>query len=149
MEGIGDLATLWRIKGSSSITLCQAKSCGLLCVYLMSNVPPCGNLYLNCLHWKLLAPLHVLVLYLACVLIWYASDVLILSNQACVCWFAYHEGVCLVLSLLLPSLYLSRLLWEINGSSHFGGAMCLGHLIILKWNVHEKYHLVLFYIKFI
>ena len=106
LEVIGDLATLWRIKGTSSFLLSQAKSIGLSSFYIISNVPPCGNLYLNCLHWKLLAPLHVLVLFLACVCICCASNLLILSNQVCVCWFAHHVRVCHALSLLHLVLFL-------------------------------------------
>ena len=143
LEGIGDLATLWRFKGTSSFLLSQAKSIGLSSFYLISNVPPCGNLYLNCLHWKLLAPLHVLVLFLACGCICCASNLLILSNQVCVCWFAHHVRVCSALSLCASCLYVSWLLWEINGTSHFGGVMCFVHLTVPQMCVHEEYHLVL------
>ena len=108
-----------------------------------TNVPPCGNLFLNCLHWKLLAPLHVLVLYLAFVCICCASDLLILSNQGYVCWFAHHVRVCVVLSLFASCLYLSWLLWEINGTSHFGEVMSFVHFTNLQMCVHEEYHLVL------
>ena len=131
LEGIGDLDTLWRIKGSSSFILSQAKSFGLSSFYLISNVPPCGNSCLNCLHWKLLAPLHVLVLFLACVCICCASNCLSWVIKY-VCVGLHIMYVCVMRwAFVLLDFYLSWLLWEINGTSHFGGVMCFVHLTIL------------------
>ena len=143
MEGIGDLATSWRIKGSSSIIFAQAKSFGLSCFYHISNVPPSGNMYSTYLHWKLLAPLHVLALLLAYVCICCASNLLILSNHVCVCWFAHHVHVFLCWAFIASYMYLSWLFWDFNGLFHFGGVLSFGHLTILKMCVHEEYHLVL------
>jgi len=47
-------------------------------------------------------------------------------------------------AFVVSRLYLSGLLWEVNGSQLFGGVMCFEHLTILKRSVHEEYHLVLF-----
>ena len=94
MEDLGNLATSWRIKGTSSIIFSQAKSFGLSYLYHISIAPPCGNMNSTHLHWKLLAPLHVLVLFLACVCICCASYLLNLRNQV-VCWL-YTMYVCFV-----------------------------------------------------
>jgi lipopolysaccharide export LptBFGC system permease protein LptF len=107
------------------------------------NVPPCGNMYLTLLHWKLLAPLHVLVLFLACACICCASYLLMLNIQVYICLLAHHVLVFLVLSLIVSCVYFSWLFWVINGLSHFGGVICLVHVTILKLCVHEKYHIVL------
>jgi hypothetical protein len=63
-----------------------------------SNVPPCGNMYLTLLHWKLLAPLHVLVfissmcLYMLCFLLVYlvysSSCIIVCTPCTCVLWGA-------------------------------------------------------------
>ena len=108
-----------------------------------TNVPPCGNLFLICLHWKLLAPLHVWL----CTLHVFVYVVL----PICLSWvikyvyvglhIMYAWVVCL--SLFASYLYLSWLLWEINGTTHFGGVMCFVHFTNLQMCVHEEYHLVL------
>ena len=108
MEGIGDLANSRRIKGSSYIVFDQAKSYGLSSPYLISNVPLCGNLYLTSLHCKLLASLHVLVLYQVCVYICCALYLLILCIQACVGSLTHHVLVCFV-EPISSCLYLSWL----------------------------------------
>jgi hypothetical protein len=123
MEGIGDLAISWRIKGSSSIIFSQVKSIGFSCFYHISNVPPCGNMHSTHLHWKLLAPLHVLgfvpcmCLYMLCFLLalfWVINYVHVglHTMYGCSCW-AY--------CILFISCWL---LWEIIGPSHFGGVIC-------------------------
>ena len=106
MESIGDLAISWRIKGSSSFLFSQAKSFGLSCLYHRSIAPPCGNMYSTYLYWKLLAPLHVLVLYLTYVYICCASYLLNLRNQAYSCVFAFHVCV-LCWAYVASCLYLS------------------------------------------
>ena len=123
LEGIGDLDKSWRIKGTSSIIFSQAKSFGLSYLYHISIAPPCGNMNSTHLHWKLLAPLHVLVLFLACVCICCASYLLNLSNQGCVCWLAHHVCVFCVWAYWIL-LYLNWLLWDINELFHFGGVWC-------------------------
>ena len=92
--------------------------------------------------WKLLAPLHVLVLFLSCACIWYASFLLVLlfkfeydSCVSCMC------NLCVELYCILCGFHLA--LWEINGLSHFGGVICFVHLTNLKMCVHEAHHLVL------
>ena len=92
---------------------------------------------------KVTCPFACLVVYLACICICCASNLLVLSNQVCVCWFAHHVCMSVVLSLFASCLYLSWLLWEINGTTHFGGVMCFVHFTNLQMCVHEEYHLVL------
>ena len=112
----------------------RAKSFGLS--YSISIVPPCGNMYSTHLRWKLLAPLHVLVLLLAYACICCVPYLPILSFQVCVCWL-HSMYMCCVLSLHWILFYLIWLLWEINGSFHFGGVTCFVHFTILKMCVHE------------
>ena len=133
LEGIGDLAISWRIKGSSSIILSQVKSIGLSCLYHISNVPPCGNMCSTYLHWKLLAPLHMLVLYLAYV---------------CICCALLYDGLhtMYMCSCVEPLLHLMCILF-----CYFERLMV--HPILGEWCplgthnpimcVHEEYHLVL------
>ena len=75
-------------------------------------------------------PLHVLVLFLACVCICCASYLLNLRNQAYVSWFAHHVCVFCV-EPIVSCLYLIWLFWDINGLFHFGVVICL-HFTILK-----------------
>ena len=55
--GVWRTLEIWLVHKEKDIhhLFVRAKSCGLSSYYL-SNVPLCGNLYLYCLHWKLLAP---------------------------------------------------------------------------------------------
>ena len=82
-----------------------------------------------------------LVLYLTSVYMCCALYLLMLSNQACVCWFAHH--VCL--SLLSICFYLIGSFRDFNGLSHFGGVMCFLVTHPLKMCIHEEYHLVVIF----
>lgn len=106
LEGIGDLATSWRIKGSSSIIFPQAKSLD----YHFSILYPMCLLAVTCIYitytLKVACPLHVLVVYLSCVCICCAFYLLILRNLVCVSWFWTPCTCEFVLSLLLHLVYL-------------------------------------------
>ena len=73
----------------------------------------------------------------------------------CLSWFS---SMCMLVALHVhvlgvePWLHLVLsywLLWEINGSSHFGGVTCFVHFTILKMCVHEEYHLVLIFCDYL
>ena len=74
---------------------------------------------------KVTCPLAFLVLFIACVCIWCVSKLPL-------CMLVYTS--CTRVSFVEPfasCLFLSWLLWEINGISHYGGVMCFVHLTIL------------------
>ena len=145
LEGIGDLATSWRIKGPSSIIFSQAKSFGLCCFI----VYPMILLAVTCAYiiytLKVACTLEcVRFCTLPSVCMCCALYLLILRNQVCVCWFAHHL---LVLSLIAFYLlyYLVGSLWEINGLFLFGRVISFVHFTILKMCIHEEYPLVMIY----
>ena len=113
-------------------------------LYLISNAPLCGNLYLTSLFCKLLAPfacfgfVPIMCLYMLCLILAYLvySSMFGLFGTSCTCVFCFE-----------PLMHLDDILFGsfqvINGTSHFGGVICLAHLSFLKMCVHEYYHLVL------
>ena len=130
MEDIGDVATIWRIKGSSCIIFYQAKSYGLSSPYILTNVPLCGNMYFTSLYCKLLAPLHALVLYQVCVCMCCALHAYLVYSSMFV-WDIIYLCV-FALSLMHLDDILFGSFGVINGSSHFGGVICLGISLSLK-----------------
>jgi hypothetical protein len=137
-EGIGDLATTWRINGSSLILSHQAKSLGLSYIHIISNAPLFSNFYLTCLHWKLLAPLHVLVLYLPCVCICCAFTCLScnstlgrLFGTSCTC-VSYLSLLCILVLSYLALWDIICLLLIRNCLSHYGGVICFVHITSLE-----------------
>ena len=145
MEGIGDLATSWRIKGSLSSLFSQVKSFGLYC----SISYPMFLLVVTCAY-------IIYTLKVACTLacVWFCT----LLVFVCVVLSTYLSWVIKYVYVGLHTIYLFWALlllfdilscwlsfWEINGLSHFGGVMCFVHFTILTMCVHEEYHLVLIY----
>jgi hypothetical protein len=149
MEGIGDLATLWRIKGSSSIIFSQVKSFGLYCSISYPMF--------------LLAVTFILIIYtlkvactLACVrfctLLVFVCVVLstYLSWEIKYVYVGLHTiYLCWAVLLLFDILSCRLSFWEINGLSYFGGVICFVHFTILKLCIHEEYHLVLIYLYYL
>ena len=130
LEGIGDLATLWRIKGPPSIILSQAKSAGLCC----STLYPMFLLAVTCAY-------IIYTLKVACTLacVWFCTllvfvYVVLSTYLSWVIKYVYvglHTTYCVepfVFDIL--SSWLS--FWEIIGLSHFGGVICFVHLTTLK-----------------
>ena len=144
LESIGDLATLWRIKGPSSIIFSQAKSAGLC----YSTLYPMFLLAITCAYI-----LHTLKV--ACTLACVRFGTLLL----CVCgvlstYFSWvikyvyvgfhtiylHWALLLLFDIFLLALFLIDY-WTIP----FWGSDMLCALHNPKMCIHEEYHLVLIY----
>ena len=145
LEGIGDLATSWGIKGSSSTIISQAKPFRLYC----SISYPMFLLAVTCAY-------IIYTLKVACTLacVWFCT----LLVFVCVVLYTYLSWVikyvyvglhtiylfwALLLLFAILSCWLS--LWEINGLFLFGRVICFVYFTILKMCVHEEYHLVMIY----
>ena len=145
LEGIGDLATSWRIKGSSSFILSQAKSFGLYCsisypMFLLA-VTFIQIIYTLKVACTLACVRFCTLLVLVCVVLstylsWVIKNVYVGLHTMYLCW-------ALLLLFDILSCWLS--FWEINGLFHFGRVICFVHFTILKMCVHEEYHLVLIF----
>ena len=132
LEGIGDLATFWRIKGPSSIISSQAKSAGLCC----STLYPMFLLAVTCAY-------IIYTLKVACTLACVRFCTLLLC--VCVVLSTYFSWVikyvyvglhtiylCWALLLLFDILSCWLSFWEIIGLSHFGGVICFVQFTTLK-----------------
>jgi hypothetical protein len=91
-------------------------------VWLFSSLNLCGSVYLCSLHYKLLASLHVLGLYLVWFCIWCVVFLLILCIQLCLFDTSCICSCCLWVSCFLMISYLALSEWlmkhPISGECH-------------------------------
>jgi hypothetical protein len=131
-----DLDTSWRTKGPSSFILIH-----------ISNVSLFGNMCSTYLHRKLLAPLHILVLYVPCIWLYicYACYLLYFEKSGlyilqcipciCDCVGAYIASCCILVGSC------ERLM----DYPIVGGVICLVEFHNPKIYVHEEYYLELIF----